>query len=274
MDTFSVISANPLCTPFQKAAWTFSEQLEKEGYFNRRKANFVRQSLSVAYNPNTGLYDDLLSEDQDNPSSEVLAANIRTQIQNFHCLAKMKKNTIDTFTDKLPQAILNDPGMQPLLEIFPQIDLGPAKVVVCGDEGDGSCYFKDGFTSIITVSPDLFGLPTLLLAMNSKVYPLGMPPYNIGMDLIYGCYELIAQEGHQSLIGVAGFINELVDTHRYNVRQLAKEFILGDPKPLFSVLESVNPLAPALLTFISSEANETKSTIDRLLVMKKLNLLG
>jgi len=275
---FQNVVEHPLCTPYQKAAWIFSLELENEGFISSEKGENIRNNLlTVAYDPNQRRIIDLLNPD--NPREEVIRANWRIKSFAWRNLAKIRGQVHKTYTE-LPPEILSQPGMKSMLTHFPDIDLGETTVYIYGKrKGKASYYLVNDQEEIgikaICVSKDLYGLPTHLIELVTKVYCLGIYPNRVvGSELIHGCFELIAREGHPSYVGVADFVDWLVSPLGYNAPELAKQFILGNPEPLFDALRQANPLAPALLTFISDEAEDTETGICRLTVMEALKLVG
>jgi hypothetical protein len=154
------------------------------------------------------------------------------------------------------------------------MDLTDYLIMIYGEDG-GSSFFM-GDLKTIAVSPDYFGLPFMLCEVVSIIHPIGLNINNmIGYDLIYGCCDLIAQENHIDFYGITCFLkNLLVNASCDELRELAKEFILGNCSPLFESLRKVNPLAPGLLIFISrlSSAHATPNSIARLKVIRALHV--
>ncbi len=276
LDTEQIVLSHPLCTLFHRSAWFSSLRLEETGFFTHDKGEYIRNThLTVALDPDSRKLVDLL--DPGNPRTEVEYANWLVKTFCWRNMANVRRRKIhQTYTGKLPPEILELPRMAPFLSQFPEFELGGTTLCIYGKKGGWSYYFDNAEFNLntICVSPDFYGLPTQLLQIVTQTYYMGIYPVKVGGELINGCFELIAKEGHPSLIGVAGFIEDLVSPLGYDAQELAGEFILGNPQPLFAALSQANPLAPALLTFISEEADDTDTSICRIDVMRALDLCG
>lgn len=268
-----------LHSSFQDYAFRFVKQLEKatrpNGHFflSRQKADYIRQQLEVVYDRESRSIIDL--QNPQNPREEAVQASILCKKHSAEYRQIVEASTIKEYDGYLPVKVLKHRSMQPLLELFSGLDLSNLHFVIYGERYDRSFYIDDDPKSkrIIAVSPDLYGLPThIALNVLCEIPYYGYYTTRIGSELIGGCAELIAQEEMSNFEGVAGFIKKLVEPLEYNPRLLAKDFILGNPDPLFSALQEAHPLAPALLTFISDKAGDTPTGIRRLDIMDALDL--
>lgn len=273
MEIYDQISSNPLFTPYQKSAWESTFLLEQTGFISHEKAEFIRmEHLTVAWDPNRSSIVDLLNPNQPRPS--VMLSNQEIKVISGSFMKKIIKSGIhQTYTGNLPKDVLERPNMAPLLCAFPDIgELGSNTVIVYGKAGDMSYWMNDiNNNHTIGVATDFFGLPTQLIETKTKVYSFGLYPLRLCSQLLAACYEIIAREGHTGYIGVVWMIEELLESSGLDITKLAKDFVLGNPEPLLSALRTAHPLSPALLTFISEEADDTDISICRLTVIKALD---
>lgn len=273
LELYKIVASHPLTTKFHQRAYGFTYQLEQAGFFSSEKARYIRESqLSMAIDPITGLSVDLLGT---KPRKIVKNSNrLITETIAKYSSSIRGGGVRQTYTDALPEEILFRPRMSPVRDSFPEIgNLGKNVVYVYGNPGDWSYSFTvDGVTTV-AVAPDLFGLPTQLIETVTKVWYLGSYNERIGLPLINACYEIIAEEKHATLIGVVWMMERLLKKQgiEANLRELARQFILGDPDPLFETLALANPLAPALLTYVRGFSSAPTLAIARIKAINELD---
>lgn len=275
MDTYETILKyrDSIVTPYHLKIWQYSFDLEQFGALSHTQAEKIRNDhLTTAWDPSQRKLIDLL--DPQNPRQIVKDANRRFTQASARFFQEAKKKLIKSYTGALPEEIMNRPEMMPLYASFPDLFLGNTQFCIYGKTGGPSFWLEDwAHGKMISVSPDYYGLPTQMLHLATRVYGIGLYPASIGTELIYGCFEIIAQEHHFCFSGVAQMIKSLIGKD-CDLTALAKDFILGQPEPMLLALENANHLAPAMLSFLSPIGKPDGSDINlpRIYVIRSLDI--